>query len=272
MTLDDSLAASYSGWSGVSLASAVVRKGNAGLNERLKGRKMKTRSISLPWAILLSISWMTSSKAQEIKSAKVAKPVVHYFNVAAAGILENQVAILTMSVSGAKSVSVTQSPCTPGDCLVTSGEATTTVLLSPTVTTTYTLVATNAGGTVTAKQTVEVGKYNNHPTPVPAGLQVTWGGACWWKLEGKEYQAMALDFQGGPPAGLPIEATLYFGSTTCNGEYGADNLNDYQTVIPPGGWYFWFTNHPDVKASSAIWTLGNQSSGCVSYEDAPACY
>jgi hypothetical protein len=233
---------------------------------------MKNHSVSLSLAILLSLIWVTSLGAQENKAAKVAKPVIHYFNVAPAGILANQVTILTMSVSGAKSISVTQSPCTPGNCHVTSGEATTTVLLNPTVTTTYALIATNAGGTVTAKQQVVVGKYNNHPTPVPAGLQVTWGDACWYEYGGKEYQAMPLDFQGGPPAGLPIEATLYYGSTTCNGEDPTDNLNDYQTVVPPGGWIFWFTNHPDITGSSAIWTFGNQSSGCVSYKEAPACY
>ena len=232
---------------------------------------MKNHSVSLSCAILLSISWVSALGAQETKSAKVAKPVIDYFNVAPAGILADQVAILTMSVSGATSISVTQSPCSPGDCIVSSGEAKATYLLNPTVTTTYTLIATNAGGTVSAKQTVEAGKYNNHPTPVPTGLKVTWGGACWFKLDDEEYQGISFDFQGGPAGGLPIEATLYLGSTTCNGDDGTDNLNDYQTAVPPGGWIFWFTHHPNITGSSAIWTLGNQSSGCVSYEDAPAC-
>jgi hypothetical protein len=233
---------------------------------------MKNKLLFLSLTILLSINCVTHSGAQEIMSAKVAKPVIHYFNVAPAGILVNQVAILTLSVSGAKTIAVTQSPCTPGDCLVTSGQATTTVLLSPNVTTTYTLMATNAGGTVTAKQTVLVGKYDNDPAPVPAGLKVTWGAACWWDLDGQELQAITADLQvPTPPGGLPNEGTLYFGSTTCNGEDGADNLNDFQTVVTSGDWIFGFTRHPGVTASSAIWTLGNQSSGCVSYEKAPSC-
>jgi hypothetical protein len=244
-----------------------------GLTAFERTEEMKNHSVSLSLAILLSLSWVTSLGAQETKAAKVAKPVIHYFNVAPAGILANQVAILTMSVSGAKSISVTQSPCTPGNCHVTSGQATTTVLLNPTVTTTYTLIATNAGGTVTAKQQVVVGKYNNHPTPVPAGLKVTWGGACWYEYGGKEYQAIPIYPQiPTPPGSLPIEATLYSGSTTCNGEDPPDNLNDYQTVVPSGGWIFWFNRHPGATNSSAIWTFGNQSSGCVSYKEAPACY
>jgi hypothetical protein len=242
--------------------------------------KMKSHSAFLFCAIVLSLSWLTPSPAQDIQgldhaelglAAKVAKPVINYFSVAPAGILANQVAILTMSVSGAKSISVTQSPCS-SDCYVSSGEATATILLNPTVTTTYTLIATNAGGTVSAKQTVEVGKYNNHPSPMPAGLEVTWGSACWYELDGKEYQAMPYDSQiPTPPEALPIEATLYEDSTTCDGENGTDNLNDFQTAIPSGGWIFWFTRHPGLTGSSAIWTLGNQSSGCLSYEKAPAC-
>jgi hypothetical protein len=233
---------------------------------------MKNHSLSLTLAILLSLSWVTTSGAQEISSAQVAKPVIHYFNVAPAGILAGQVAILTMSVGGAKSVSVTQSPCA-GDCIVTSGEATTTVRLNPRVTTTYTLKATNAGGTVSTKQQVVVGKYINDPPPVPKGLQVKWGEACWYEYGGKEYQAIPISTEiPTPPGALPIEATLYEGSTNCSGEDPMDNLNDYQTVVPSGGWIFWFNRHPGATNSSAIWTFGNQSSGCVSYKEAPTCY
>jgi hypothetical protein len=118
-----------------------------------------------------------------------------------------------------------------------------------------------------------VGEYINKPTPVPPGLKVTWGEACWFELDGKEYQAIPLNSEiPTPPGALPIEATLYYDSTTCDGEDGAaDNLNDYQTVVHSGGFIFWFTRHPDAKVSSAIWTFGNQSSGCVSYEEAPIC-
>ena len=233
---------------------------------------MKNQPVSLSCAILLSISWLTSSGAQEIKSAKVAKPVVHYFDVAPAGILANQVTILTMNVTGATTVMVTASPCTPPDCTVNYGYPSGTFLLNPSVTTTYTLKATNSGGTVWAMQKVVVGKYINKPPPIPPGLHVTWGGACWYEWKGQEYQAMPFDSQiPTPPGGLPIEGTLYWGSTDCNGLTGTDNLNDFQTLVGSGGLTVFFTNFPNTTGSSAIWTLGNQSSGCVNYELAPKC-
>jgi hypothetical protein len=152
------------------------------------------------------------------------------------------------------------------------GVANATFLLNPTVTTTYTLRATNAAGTVWATQKVVVGKYINNPLPVPTGLKVAWGAAYLYKYLGQEYQAMPFSAQiTTPPGGLPIEATLYYGSTTCNGLDGADNLNDYQSLVHSGGLLMFFTNFPNITGSSAIWTLGNQSSGCVSYAKAPLC-
>jgi hypothetical protein len=223
-------------------------------------------------ASILLMSSVISSNAEEVRSA-VAKPVIHYFNVAPSGILanESQVVILTMSVTSATSIVVTFSPCS-SDCQIGNGEAKATFLLSPSVTTTYKLTAKNSGGTVVASQKVEVGAYDNNPPPVPAGLQVTWGAACWYQYEGIEYQAMPFTAKIPiPPGDLPIEATLYYGSTTCDGEYGTDNLNDTEGAVPSGSWIFFFLNHPGVTGSSAIWTLGNQSSGCVSYEEAPVC-
>jgi hypothetical protein len=242
---------------------------------------MKKQSVSLLGAVLLSISWVTSLGAQEINrdhpalglAAKIAKPVIHYFNVAPAGILlANQVAILTMSVSGARSVTVTFSPCTPPDCSVpTYGYSSGTYFLNPSVTTTYTLRATNSAGTVVASQKVQIGKYLENPPPVPSGLTVKWGEACWYERDGQEFQAMPFDAQiPTPPGGLPIEATLYYGSTTCSPDSFTDNLNDFQTLVYSGGLFF-FTNYPNFAESSAIWSLGNQSTGCVSYQEAPLC-
>jgi hypothetical protein len=232
---------------------------------------VKNHIESLLLTILLSVSWATYSAAQRTDPAVVGKPVINYFNVAPAGILSNQAAILTMSVSGATRVNVTFKPCS-SNCTVGTGQPIATILLNPTVTTTYTVEAKNAAGTVASSQTVEVGKYDNNPPPVPHGLTVTWGKACWYNYGGQRYQAVPLDSQiPTPPGGLPIEATLYYGSTTCNGADGTDNLNDLQTLIYSGGFIFFFTNHPNITGSSAIWTLGNQSSGCVEYAQAPTC-
>jgi hypothetical protein len=211
-------------------------------------------------------------KAQQNELAPSGKPVINYFNVAPAGILPGQAAILTMSVTGATNIKLTFDPCTPPDCTIGNGQAVATVLLNPAVTTTYVVKASNASGTVIASQKVEVGEYDNNPPPVPAGLKVTWGGACWYDYDGVQDQAMLITAKiPKPPGALPIEATLYYGSTTCNADGGTDNLNDLQTVIYSGSYYFFFINHPNITGSSAIWTLGNQSSGCVSYEEAPTC-
>jgi len=234
---------------------------------------MKKQIMSLCWATLLCAGWVAASGAQETRL--LAEPVINYFNVAPAGILanENQAVILTWSVSGATSITVNYTPCTPsGDCAVGDGQAIATYIENPTVTTTYTLTATNSSGTVSSSGTVTVGAYNNKPPAVPAGLTVTWGAACWEKVGKEVYQAIEFsDSIPSPPGQLPIEATLYFGSTTCDGEYGADNLNDTQGTIGSGGWIWWFIHHPNDFDSSAIWTLGNQSSGCVSYHKAPLC-
>jgi len=138
------------------------------------------------------------------------------------------------------------------------------------------LEASGAGGNVSASQTVEVGQYLKNPAPVPAGLQVTWQGACWLKGYPKSFcngacQGMAFTVNvPAPPAQLPLEATLYIGTQTCNPAQ-QDNLDDDETLTGSGGWIFWFTNHPNKENTSAIWTFGNQSSGCVSYAKAPEC-
>jgi hypothetical protein len=36
-------------------------------------------------------------------------------------------------------------------------------------------------------------------------------------------------------------------------------------------WLYWFIHWPDTPNVSAVWTMGNQSSGCVNYRTAPAC-
>jgi hypothetical protein len=251
--------------------SGCRRSAGGQLRTRKEGI-LKRQLARLSWTVLLAALCQNPAVAQQDLTTPAEKPVINYFNVAPAGILPNQTAILTMSVSGATSIKVTFSPCTPPDCTVGDGQAIETVLLNPAVTTVYTVKASNASGSVMASQRVEVGEYDNSPPPVPKGLKVTWGGACWYDYDGEQDQAMLITAKiPNPPGGLPIEATLYYGSTTCDPAGGVDNLNDLQTLIYSGSYYFFFINHPNITGSSAIWTLGNQSSGCVSYEEAPAC-
>lgn len=200
-----------------------------------------------------------------------APPAMIYFDVAPTSTLPGQAVIGTFLITGATSATLNgvEAGCGAGKC---GG----TVLFNPTATTTYVLNATGAGGNISSSQTVEVGKYQSNPPPLPAGLEVTWQGACWIKHLPKAdcngaCQGMAFSVNiPVPPADLPLEATLYLNSKTCN-PASQDNLNDIGSVVGSGGWLFWFINHPNLQNSSAIWTIGNQSSGCVSYAKAPAC-
>ncbi len=213
----------------------------------------------------------TLTSLSQPSGAATGLPVITFFNVAPTSMLPGQAAIGTFSVTGATSATLNGiiGRCNAGVC---GG----TVLFDPTSTTNYVLQASGLGGNVSASQTVQVGKYLPNPPPVPAGLQVTWQGACWLKNYPKSFcngacQGMSFSLNiPTPPAQLPLEATLYVNSTTCNPS-SQDNLNDLGTLTGSGGWIFWFTHHPNLKNSSAIWTIGNQSSGCVSYAKAPNC-
>ena len=198
-------------------------------------------------------------------------PVVDFFSMAPTSTLPGQATIGTFLVSGATTATLNGiiANCSNGQC---GG----TILFYPTSTTNYVLEASGAGGNLSVSQEVEVGEYHPNPPPVPAGLKVTWKGACWIKGYPKSVcngacQGMAFNVSvPTPPSALPLEATLYLNSTTCDPS-SQDNLNDIGTLTGSGGWIFWFSHHPNRKNSSAIWTYGNQSSGCVSYASAKVC-
>jgi hypothetical protein len=219
----------------------------------------------------LLITAATALFAAGFRLAAQQSPVINFFTVAPASTLPGQAAIVTFSITGATSATVggVIANCTDGECAAT-------VIFNPASTTNYVLEASGAGGNVSSSQTVEVGQYEPNPPPVPEGLQVTWQGACWLKHFPKAVcdgacQGMAFSVNvPAPPSQLPLEATLYLGSTKCN-PASQDNLNDLGTLTGSGGWIFWFSHHPDKGDTSAIWTIGNQSSGCVSYADVPDC-
>jgi hypothetical protein len=210
--------------------------------------------------LLLAVGWVTALTSLWARS----EPVINYFYVAPASTLPGQAAIASFSVSGATAASVNglAGGCSNGTCIGS-------VAFYPEATTNYVL---EVNGLPIASQAVEVGQYLPNPLPAPPGMQVTWQGACWFTCrKGEKCQGMAFDVNiPTPPGALPLEATLYLGSETCNPS-SQDNLNDLGTLTGSGGWIFWFTHHPNQGDSSAIWTFGNQSSGCVSYAKAPAC-
>lgn len=213
----------------------------------------------------------TQLNFSQSSGAATGMPVINFFNVAPTSTLPGQATIATLSVSGATAATVNGiiANCSNGECAGT-------IQFYPTSTTNYVLQANGAGGNVSASQGVEVGQYQPNPPPVPTGLKVTWQGACWLTHYPKRYcngacQGIAFNVNiPTPPSQLPLEATLYIGTNTCN-PARQDNLNDTETFNGSGGWIFWFIHHPNNKNTSAIWTIGNQSSGCVSYAAAPRC-
>jgi len=219
--------------------------------------------------VLCCLALVVCLNAQDTSNAGL--PVISYFNVAPTSTLPGQAAIGTLSVTGATTASINgvNANCLNGTCAGT-------FMFYPDATTNFVLDVTGPGGNVSASQQVEVGRYQSNPPPEPAGLQVTWQGACWLRHYPKPYcngacQGMAFSVKvPSPPSQLPLEGTLYTGSTNCNPNQ-QDNLNDLGTVTGSGGWIFWFTNHPNNRNTSAIWTIGNQSSGCVSYYNAKQC-
>jgi|HubBroStandDraft_6_1064221.scaffolds.fasta_scaffold310502_1 hypothetical protein len=206
--------------------------------------------------------------SSQFAGASTETPAITYFNVAPTSAMPGQAVIGTLLMSGVTSANVNglEANCSNGQC---GG----TFVFNPSSTTNYVLQAAGPGGSMSASQNVEVGKHLPNPTPLPAGLEVTWQGACWLKNYPKSVcngACQGMAFSVNTPTPLPLEATLYLNTEKCN-PASQDNLNDYGTPTGSGGWVFWFLHHPNHKNTSAIWTIGNQSSGCVNYAKAPAC-
>lgn len=85
------------------------------------------------------------------------------------------------------------------------------------------------------------------------------------------HKRQAIDFTLSQGAVLPFDATLYFGAN-CQPSNWADRFG-FGTPLSFGGfsYIFWFRDFPDQLNTSAIWTVGNQSSGCINYTAVPAC-
>jgi len=102
-----------------------------------------------------------------------------------------------------------------------------------------------------------------------SGPTVTWR-ACVLNNGGHKYQAMR--FSVATPVHAVLQSELYYGGA-CDPSRWADQLNDSGQSLSFGGWgyEFWFIYRADQMNTSAVWTLGNHSSGCVNYNVAPQC-
>jgi hypothetical protein len=118
--------------------------------------------------------------------------------------------------------------------------------------------------TVTASATV----CGTKPPPPPSGPIVSVRG-CKYSQAGLTYAAVS--FTVTEAVTLPFNGTLYYGSG-CVATELADQISFGQkTSFDVDSYIFWFGDFPDQLDTSAIWTIGNQSSGCVNYSSAPPC-
>jgi hypothetical protein len=101
-----------------------------------------------------------------------------------------------------------------------------------------------------------------------SGVVSSWQG-CTENVNGASHQA--IDFTLSEAATLPFNATLYFGAN-CSPNNWADQFGFGQDISFGGFSYiYWFRDFPNQPNTSAIWTVGKQSSGCINYTAVPAC-
>lgn len=130
----------------------------------------------------------------------------------------------------------------------------------------------SAGVTGTAKLNLTVTTATSvcgTPAPPPSSGPVTSFRGCTFTQVGLTHQA--IDFTVNKTIGLPFNATLYYG-TGCNPSAWADQFGFGQVLsFAPESYTYWFSDFPDQPDTSAIWTVGSQSSGCINYTSAPPC-
>jgi len=101
-----------------------------------------------------------------------------------------------------------------------------------------------------------------------SGVVTSWRG-CMRSVNGQNHQA--VDFTLSEGATLPFNATLYSGAN-CYPNNWLDQFGFGQDISFGGFSYiYWFSDFPNQPNTSAIWTVGNQSSGCINYAAVPAC-
>ena len=101
-----------------------------------------------------------------------------------------------------------------------------------------------------------------------SGVVTSWQG-CMHTVNAQQHQA--IDFTLSEGATLPFNATLYFGAN-CSPSNWADQFGFGQDISFGGFSYiYWFRDFPNQPNTSAIWTVGKQSSGCIHYAAVPAC-
>ncbi len=127
--------------------------------------------------------------------------------------------------------------------------------------------------------TIQVAAYDDSYTPSTAtipvvsgasGNAITWH-ACIYTKNGQRYQAMKILPQQTVTGVLQSQM---FWNSGCNPTQWTDQLNDIGSPMTFGagsGYIYYFTHRANIPGVSAVWTMGDQTSGCVNYSAAPAC-
>lgn len=103
-----------------------------------------------------------------------------------------------------------------------------------------------------------------------SGITVAWG-ACMRTQNGQQYQAIRISPQQSITGVL--QSQMFFNSN-CDPTQWTDQLNDVGAPMTLGSgssFLFWFIHRANTPGVSAVWTMGNQTSGCVNYSSAPPC-
>jgi len=103
-----------------------------------------------------------------------------------------------------------------------------------------------------------------------SGNVISWN-ACMYKSGGNEYQAMRISPQQTVTGVLQSQM---FWNSNCDPTQWTDQMNDVGSTMTFGAgsaYIFYFIHRANIPGVSAVWTMGNQSSGCVNYSTVPAC-
>lgn len=104
--------------------------------------------------------------------------------------------------------------------------------------------------------------------PPPSGPVVSVRG-CKNSEAGVSYEAVS--FTVTKAITLAFDGKLFYGPGCISTEL-ADEIGSGQKLsFDADSYIFWFGDFPDNPDTSAIWTIGTTSSGCINYASVPAC-
>ncbi len=193
-------------------------------------------------ALVLIIGGVIFATSRNFSAKPAARiPVVASFTVAPSSITAGQSAILSWDVSGATSVAIDQGI---GTVSVKGYQP-----LSPTVTTTYTITATNSAGSTTATSTVTVNKLSVPViagfTAEPATINTTQSATLQWNITGATSVTISPGIGTVSPIGTTVVSPNATTTYTITATNEAGSATATATVTMAGG------GRPVIKTFSA---------------------